>query len=408
MRASRIIAFGLSVVVAASALIGCGTKSLSQSTAPSQKNPVTLTVWTTFQENEIAYLQKIADEWGAKTGNKVKITKADVGFQDFATAAQTGNGPDIAYGIPHDNLGAFWKAGLLSGVPEGTLVKDAYVPLTIDAVSFENKQYALPLGMEAIALFYNTKLVPQPPTDWNTFLAEAKQHGFMYNIKEPYFSFGFISGMGGYIFKKSGNGLDVKDIGLNNDGAVQGMQLISDMIHTWHLMPKDVDYDVSKGKFQSGKSAFWLTGSWEVQGLKDAHTPFAVAPMPSLPNGQPFRPFVGVMTGFVYSGSKHQAEAWDLMKYLQARVDDFDVLAAHRIPVTKAGLEREDFKFDKIISAFAASALNGTPMPNVPEMQAVWPAFAQAMQVIAAGSLKPKDAADKALTQIQQGMSQLK
>lgn len=130
--------------------------------------------------------------------------------------------------------------------------------------------------------------------------------------------------------------------------------------------------------------------------------------MPNLPNGQPFRPFVGVMTGFVYSGSKHQQEAWDLMRYLQAHVDDFDVQAAHRIPVTKAGLQREDFKSDKILSAFAASAMNGVPMPNVPEMQAVWPAFAQAMQVVAAGSLKPKDAADKAVAQINQAIGQMK
>lgn len=243
MRVPRIVALGLSVLMIASTLAGCGGagKSENASAPPAKKSPVTLTVWTTFQDQEIAFLQKVAEEWGAKTGNKATITKANLGFQDFATAAQTGNGPDIAYGIPHDNLGSFWKAGLLAQVPEGILAKDDYVPLTIDAVSIDNKQYALPLGMEAIALFYNTKLVPQAPTDWDTFLAEAKQHGFMYNIKEPYFSFGFIAGMGGYIFKKVGNGLDVQDIGLNNDGAVQGMHLISDMIHTWHLMPKDVD-----------------------------------------------------------------------------------------------------------------------------------------------------------------------
>lgn len=412
MGTRKLIAGFLAATLLVLAVAGCGTKTESvkpaDATETPKKAPVSLTVWTNFNETEVAELQKTADEWAKKTGNKVTVANNQGGFQEFATAAQSGTGPDVLYGLPHDNLGSFWKAGLLAEVPAEVLKQNDYVPLTVNAVSFDGKAFALPIGMEAIALFYNTDLVKEAPKDWDSFLTIAKKDGFMFNVKEPYFSFGFIAGNGGYIFKDKGGGLDIKDIGLGNAGAIAGMQMVKDMIHTWKLMPKDVDYEIPKGKFQAGKLAFWLTGSWEVTGLQEAKVPFAVAPMPDMAAGKPFRPFVGVQTGFVSKESKNQAEAWDLMSFLQSKVDDFTIKTGARIPVTTAGLNRADFKSNKILAAFSESAKNGIPMPNVPEMQAVWPAFAQAMQVIAAGDVEPAAAAEMAVKLTTEGIANLK
>lgn len=407
MRARKFIAILVALSMLALLLVGCGKKEEPKAEEP-KKEPVALKVWTHLTDAERGELQKIVDEWNAATGNEAIVEPSQGGFQEFAAATQAGAGPDLMYGIPHDNLGSFWKAGLLAEVPSGIVNKDDYLPVTIDAVSYDGKMFGVPIAMEAIALFYNNTLVPEPPKDWASFLEAAKKNGFMFDVKNPYFNFGFIAGMGGYVFKSTGGGLDVNDIGLNSEGAVQGLQLVKDLFTTYKLMPKDVDYEIPKGKFQAGKSAFWLTGPWEVSGMTDAKVPFAIAPMPTLPNGQPFKPFVGVQSAFVAKDSKNQEAAWDLIKHLQSKVDDFVIKGGFRIPVTKTGIARDDFKSNKISFGFAESAKNGIPMPNVPEMQAVWGPFAQMMTLIAEGRVQPKEAADTAVQQIKDGIKNLK
>lgn len=385
------------------------TPASQPNAAPANKKPVSIKVWTQFNDQEMAALQKIVDEWNAKTGNKGKVEATQGSFQEYATAAQAGNGPDLFLGMPHDNLGTFQKAGMLAALPDGLLDKSKYLPQSIDAVTYSGKQYGFPIAMEALAMFYNTDQIKDPPKDWDTFKKLADEKGFMFSADQPYFSWGFMAGYGAYVFKNTGNGLDVNDIGLNNDGAVQGLTLISDMIYKYRWMPKDVNDDVALGKFTAQKIGMYLSGSWQINGLKDAKVPFAIAPMPTLPNGQPFRPFVGFQTGFVNADSRHLAETWDLVKYMLGdKFDEFAVGAAHRIPVSKAGLERPDFKANAYAVAFAASALNGIPMPNVPEVSAAWPVLAQAMTVIAQGTLTPKSAADAMVDQLKKAIASSK
>lgn len=421
-QSSRVLALALSLLLAAGALAGCGgAKQAPTPAAPAQQeagqsqaepapraDPVSLVLWTHFNDGERELLRKYADEWQSQTGNTVSIEQAQGGFAEFAAAVQSGVGPDLLYGLPHDHLGNFQKAGLLAEVPAGLINPADYVDVAIQAVSVAGKMYGVPIGMEAIGLFYNTSIVSEAPQDWDTFLAIAREKGFMYDAPSPYFSFGFMAGHGAYVFKDTGGALDPSDIGLGNAGAVQGLQLINDLVHKYQTMPPDVNYDVAKGKFQSGASAFYLSGSWDVQGFKDAGVPFAIAPMPSLPNGQPFRPFVGVQSGFVSSESKYQEASWDLVKFLQTKTTDFDLTVANRIPVLKAGWETAEFKNHPFISAFAGSAENGIPMPNIPEMQAVWPPMAQAVQLVFLGQASPEDAAGAMVQQIKEGIASQK
>lgn len=382
-----------------------GDQGGTSSTETPGAEPVSLVLWTHFNDAERERLKQYAAEWEQMTGNSVSVEQAQGGFAEFAAAVQSGVGPDLVYGLPHDHLGNFQKAGLLAEVPPGIINPDEYVDVAIKAVSLGGKLYAAPIGMEAIGLFYNTEMVPEPPKDWDTFISIAQEKGFMYDAPQPYFSFGFIAGFGGYIFKDTGGALDPNDIGLANEGAIQGLQLIRDLVHKYKTMPPDVNYDVAKGKFQSGASAFYLSGSWDVQGFRDAGVPFAVAPMPTLPNGQPFRPFVGVQAGFVSADSEHQEAAWDLIKFLQTKTTEFDLTVANRIPVLKSGWETPEFKNNPIISAFAASAQNGIAMPNIPEMQAVWPPMQQAIQLVFLGQATPEEAAQAMVQQIKEAIA---
>jgi arabinogalactan oligomer/maltooligosaccharide transport system substrate-binding protein len=404
------IAGAMAVSLMAMGLAGCGAKQETKSggTNETKTEAKKLVVWSHLTQPEVDELKKLAEEWGKKNNATVEVLFDQTGFKEFAAAAQAGQGPDIMYGLPHDNLGEFWKANLLDPVPDGVINKADYEPLTIDAVSYDGKMFAVPVSFEAIGLFYNKKLVPEAPKTWDEFMKLAKEKGFQYDVKNFYFSYGFIGGLGGYVFKNTGGALDPKDVGLANDGAKAGFKLLGDFVNTHKLMPSDVSGDMAKKNFIDGKIAFYLSGAWDVADIQKAGVDFGVAPMPTLENGKPFQPFVGVQAAFVNAGSKNKKEAWDLIKYLQENAALPLFKTGNRIPAQKKFQEHADVKANALLAGFMASAKNGVPMPNIPAMGAVWTPVGDAINLVVTGKAQPAQAAENAVKAINEAVSQMK
>jgi len=365
-----------------------------------------LVVWSHLTETEVKALQPIANEWAKKNDYTVKVLTDQSDFQAFSTAAMSGRGPDIMFGLPHDNLGVFWKAKLLEQIPANLINKSDYVAMSLDAVSFDGKLYAIPIAMETYALFYNTSKVKTAPTKMSQFLSVAKKYGFMYDVNNFYFSFAFIAQQGGYVFKNKGGALGPNDIGLANPGAIKGLALLRDFVQSYKFMPKDIKGDIAKGNFQSGKIAFYISGPWDVQGFQDAKVPFAVAPLPKTDDGKPTPSFVGVQAAFVSAKSKNKDAAFKLLQYLaqNSAIKLFEV--GHRIPVLNSALNNSKVKADKIMAAFAEQAKNGIPMPNIPEMGAVWTPAGNTLSLITTGKVTPQKGAEDMVKQIKQGIAQ--
>lgn len=388
MRSKRFISGIMALLLVV--LAGCGAGGTGSSTAKpgetykapatgnatlqaptSDKSATELVVWTKF-ENEAAVVKQISAEWAAKTGNKVIVEYFQPGFQEYLTIAAAGKGPDVYFGIPHDNLGTFHKAGFLDPVPANVIKDSDFSKGAIDAVSYDGKKFAVPVTVEAIALMYNKKLVPTPPKTWDEFLKVAKEKGFAYDARNFYFSYGFIGGNGGFVFENKGGALDPKSVGLGTAGAQAGLQTIVDLVHTHKLFPADAGYDYMQGNFEAGKIGMILNGPWGVDGAKKAGVDLAVAPMPTLANGKPFNPFIGVYAAFVAADSKKKAVAWEYVKYMteQATPDMFKV--GKRLPAKLSLQEINYIKDDPISNGYIQSANNGTPMPNIPAMAVVW------------------------------------
>lgn len=412
MNLKKLSALAATAAVVSGVLAGCGASTSTPSTGgqpaaqqPAAKTPVELTVWTHFGDDPAAAIDKIAQEWAQKTGNKVTVQVDNSDFGAFPTTAASGKGPDIMFGIPHDNLGASYKAGLLGEVPANILDKSAFAPGTLDAVSYDGKVYGLPVSEEAIALYYRKDKVPTPPTTWADFEAQAKKSGFMFDLKNFYFAFGFMQGEGGYVFKSNNGALDVNDIGLANDGAVKGTQLLSDFVTKYSFMKPDVTGDIAKGKFTDGSIAFYLSGPWDVGDFNKANVPYGVVKFPTLPDGKKFMPFSGIQASFVPTTSKHQAEAWELDKYLVEHAALPLFKSEKRIPVLKSVLEDPAVKGDAVVAGFVASAADATPMPNIAAMGQVWGPAADALTLVVTGKADAKTAMTDAVKKIKDGIT---
>ncbi|GKU25725.1 maltose ABC transporter substrate-binding protein [Clostridium folliculivorans] len=403
----KVLATVMSALVISSAFIGCGKKDDSTA-AKDSKGGKELVVWSHLMTNEVKELDKIAQQWAKETGNKVKVVEDKGDFQAYIQASQSSKGPDIMYGLANDNLGTFQKAGVLAEVPSGVIDKSKFASQSvIDAVTLQGKQYAVPIAMETYALFYNTDKVKEVPKSMDELVTKAKEVGFKYDVNNFYYSYAFLAANGGYVFKNNNGSLDAKDIGLNNDGAVKGYQFIQDLVVKNKFMSADIKGDGAKGDFQAGKIGFYISGPWDVKGFQDAKVPFKVVPLPQT-NGKATPSFMGVQTAFVSSKSKNQDTAWELMKYLNDKTPLVLFETGNRIPVLNDALNSDKFKASETAVQFAEQAKVAQPMPNIPEIQAMWTPGANNLQLLTAGKVDAKKAADTTVEQIKQGIAQQK
>jgi hypothetical protein len=63
----------------------------------------------------------------------------------------------------------------------------------------------------------------------------------------PYFSFPFLASAGAYSFKRTESGYDLKDIGLDNAGAVKGLKAIINLINE-NVLPRGSTQSVMNQK----------------------------------------------------------------------------------------------------------------------------------------------------------------
>ena len=103
-------------------------------------------------------LAELAKKFEKDLGIPIKVETPDGLTDKFQSAAQSGKGPDIVIWA-HDRLGEWADAGLLKPLEIGEDFKEAFLPMTWDAVTHNNQIWGYPLTLEAISLIYDKKIV---------------------------------------------------------------------------------------------------------------------------------------------------------------------------------------------------------------------------------------------------------
>ncbi|HCF37461.1 MAG TPA: maltose ABC transporter substrate-binding protein [Thermosipho africanus] len=348
---------------------------------------VKITIWTS--EAQAPILTKLADEFKSIYGIDVEVVQ--VNFDDikskFLTAAPAGEGADIIVGA-HDWVGELAANGLLEPIPV-LPEKDQYLPTPLQAFTYNGKLYGIPYAFDGPALIYNKDYVEEPPKTFDELIELAKQiqeeyegevRGLVYDFKNFYFSSYAIFGFGGYVFGEKDGKINVKDVGLANEGAIKGMKLLKRLVDEGLLESGD-NYNVMDNLFKDGQAAMIINGPWAVPGWKEAGIDFGVAPIPDLENGVKPKPFFGAQGFMVNAKSPNKLYAIEfLTKFIATKDVMYRIyLADPRVPSRKDILPM----VDDVTRAFAEFLGNyGLPMPNVPEMAGVWGAMGDALSKV--------------------------
>ena len=361
----------LVAVVAASA----GTSATNQAG--------TIRIWT--DKDRRAAVEQVAAEWASSRGVQVQVVEKDFGkIRDDLKTVQLETAADVIVGA-HDWIGQLAADGLIQPLSPSKATRAQFPGYALDSFSYGTavkRLYGAPVALENIGLIVNTKLAKVP-----TSFADLEKQALAFKKKksgnlalavpqgaagDAYHMYPFFSGLGGYVFgvNKVGN-LDPSDIGVGNKKFLANSATIDRWNKTGFLNSK-IDYGVAKDSFLKGKAAFWLTGPWEADTLRQSGLSFKIVQIPSIK----FKavPFLGVQ-GFMVTkfATAHGVEslAKDLVAgFMMRPAGQFALASANgRYPAnTVAGKTVKN----TILAQFGKAGAGGVPMPNIPQMSSVW------------------------------------
>jgi len=349
-------------------------------------------------------LAEVGKKFEKDLGVPVKVETPDGLTDKFQASAQAGKGPDIVFWA-HDRLGEWADSGLLKPLEIKDDFKAGFIPMSWEAVTHNKQIWGYPVALEAISLIYNKKFVTTPPpaqlSEVPVFAKELQSKNpnviaIMWDYNTPYFSWPFLASGGGYPFKKINDGYDVNDIGINNDGAVKGLQAIVGLINAG-VMPKGASYSVMDQKMNGGELAMMVSGPWAWSNLQKSGIDFDVAPLPGV-DGNPGRPFVGVLAALINRSTPNSDLAIQFIEKYVVTSDGLKTIDADvpiGVPALKT-LSDEMAAKNPLIKTTYENAKNGDVMPNIPQMGKFWSSMATAFQIATNGQASPRAALDDA------------
>ncbi|MFN3809459.1 MAG: maltose/maltodextrin ABC transporter substrate-binding protein MalE [Roseateles asaccharophilus] len=352
-------------------------------------------------------LQQVGNAFEQRSGVKVVVEHPVDATDKFQQAAGAGKGPDI-FCWPHDRVGEWAKAGLLSPIRPGPALRAEIEDAAWQAFRYRGRLWGYPLAIETTGLIYNKALVPKPPASFEELIALDRQlqrqgkRAILWDYNKSFFSWPLLAGAGGEIFGRTPDGeYDPAQVGVNNAGALAGGRMIERLIKDGH-MPRGARYAEMESGFARGEVAMMISGAWAWDNARRAKIDFGVAPIPAVVPGKPSKPFVGVLGCMIAAPSKLKDVAREFLEQHLLRPEALKLLDADvplGVPANKAFYA--ELAANPLIKASMENARAGQPIPNVPEVGRFWAAMDAALEAITNGLQSPQDALNGAAARMQ-------
>ena len=283
-----------------SATVLFSVQSLTWALTAGAFSPNELLIWINGDKGYegIREIGKIFEE---NTGIPVIVEHPEGATDKFFHAAKSGQGPDIIIWA-HDRLGEWADTGLLLPIDPSPVFTNRIFPKAWTAFQHRGRWWGYPIAMESPGLIYNRALIAEDEIPAN--LADCAQLAprlqsqgvvpIMWDYNNAYFTYGLLAADGGYIFGQREDGsYDTADIGVNQPAAVAAMSAVVELIRA-KVLPASLSYSIAEAQMNQGRLAMFISGPFAWENLKKSGIDFGVTTIPGV-NGQPARPFVGVV-----------------------------------------------------------------------------------------------------------------
>lgn len=380
---------------------GSGTTEVETDGSAAQATGQGLTVWV--DANREAAFKKAAEAYKNATGNDVELVVKDNDQMrtEFSTQVPTGQGPDIAFGA-NDWIGEFVNNGLVAPVELGDKAGD-FSEGSVAAFTFDGQVYGVPYAVENLAIIRNADLVDATPATFDEMIEKGKAAGTEYPFViqvgdegDPYTMYPFQSSFTGPVFEQKADGSYTSNLSIGGAEGEAFAKWLQEKGNEGVISPS-ISYDVAVDAFKNGKSPYILGGPWMLADFEGMN--IAVDPIPSAGPNKGV-PFLGVQGGFISAKSENALLANDfLVNYVGSQeVQDELFTIGNRLPALTASADKA--AADPLMAGFKAASEGGFPMPNIPEMGAVWTFWGKTEAQILNGS-DPAETWNKMISDIQ-------
>lgn len=291
-----------------------------------------------------------------------------------------GNDPSAApdlFIFAHDKIGVFAEMGILA--PMSKLLEAnalaGYLPMTLDAATYKDTLYQLPLYFETLLFMYNRRYMQddEVPSTTGALLNYMGQntgrgrYGFVEQHSTAYYSAAWIHGFGGSII--NADGTPFPDTQAVRDALTYHLQFVK-------LMPGETEYNTVNTLFLEGKADATIGGPWMVPSARDAGIDLGIAPMPTVDEtGKPLAPYSGVqgihVLKFAAEGKTASVKAL-LSALTDPAIGISLALASGCAPANAKCYDDPAVATDELVQSMRTTAEIAVPMPNIPEMDVMW------------------------------------
>ncbi|WP_434451602.1 extracellular solute-binding protein [Lentzea sp. E54] len=339
-----------------------------------------VTFWDTSGPNESPVFKKIAEDCATKGGYQVKVeTQAfDGALNNYKTAAQGGQGPDV-FRAEVAWVPQLAKLSYIADLSDTDLAKDTsdFLEAPLGSTKYEGKTYAVPQVTDSLALLYNRKKLAdagvEPPKTWDELKAAAAKLGgektFFLN-NDAYYALPFIYGEGGDLVDAS-----AKKIVVNSEQNVKALETAKGLLDAkaaTTALDATNSYSNMQAAFSSGEAAMVVNGPWAVADyLKGAAfsdpANLGIAPVPGPAAGKGSAP-VGGHDYVIRQGTKAKQSSIKFIECM-ASADSQAAIAKDLglLPTRKSAYQNADVKANAVVAAFEPVTKVAHERPWIPE-----------------------------------------
>jgi len=395
-------------------LAGCRSQKQIQSEQVVRRStdPVSISFWHTFNDEESGTLKSILEDFQQEFPH-ITVQLQQVPFSDalnkYKTVAQAGNAPDIfraeiAWTTELASLGYLMSLDAFMTDE----IKNDYLPSSLAYSQYNEHIWGVPQVTDCLALFYNKKLIAEPPKTLDDFLEkgqeitnkEENQYAFFYR-GDPYWYTPFIWAFGGDMIDSQS--LEIK---INQQPAVDALQFLVDLREKYKIVPPSVDfandYENMMIGFKNDQYAMIINGPWSTADALDGPAfknpeDFGIARIPAGVggNGSP----VGGHNYVIASNTEKLFASWDLIDFLSRPENQAQfALKNNLLPTRQSTYDLQAVKDNRIIQSFKHVLDAANTRPVIPQSGAIFIDLKPAYQAVLLGEKSPQEAMDEVHT----------
>lgn len=405
----------LVIVMIVSLLAGCG-KAKTSETKTNEKSgkTVTLDFWNVFTGSDGDILKQIVDNYNKTNKDNIKINMDimpnDTLQQKLPAAIATNTAPDLVlFGV--ENIASYVSNDSLQDISDFwdtmNVDKSNFLDNVVKLSYINGKCYGTPMQYNVQYLYWNKDLFkaagldPDTPPKTMDELADyaikltdksKNQYGLALPTSVTYMQ--FLWANGGDADDPATN----KNL-LNTDNNLKTLKWLQNLAVNKKVTPMNLTGSDADTMLQAGKIAMYMSGPWQINGLREAGINFGIAPCVSGSAGS-YSPAGGcsyVIPKGV-SAAKKQA-AYKFMKYWLSDNILKEWSQKNGFPVwSKTLLKNKDIQNDEVLKSIS-DATNigrsynlGYSLASQIDNDVMIPMFEE----ILTGAAKPEDALKKA------------